>query len=159
MSNPIKKMELSIGGYSKIELLNALAKKKVALNAYATMIFMSEEFEVSERPYYFVVESISVLELGLVAGGTFAEIVDRAESRGLSLCPIEVAPYLRLQYEEPAAQSDYLTIASPAFKAEYMPNRFYLRSYDNHFWLRGYKATVDVVYEPQMKFVFRAQNA
>jgi hypothetical protein len=159
MSNCIKKIELNTGGYSKIELLKALSAKKIALNAYATVIFMSDEFAISEQPYYLTLESVSVNDLGLTAGGTYAEIVNCAESMGLFLCPAEVAPYLRLHYQEPLGHSDFLTIASPAFTAEHMPNGFYLRSYDNHLWLRGYKATEDVVYGPDMEFVFCVPNS
>lgn len=154
MRNSIKNMGLNVGGYSKIELLKALSAKKIALNSYATMIFLSDEFAVSELPFHLSLESVSVFDLGLIAGGTFSEIVDRAKRLGLGLCSAEVAPYLRLEYRESSGNSGFLTIASPVFEDGNMPNGFYLRSYDNHLWLRGYKSTVDVVFEPHMEFVF-----
>lgn len=158
VSKTIRNLKLNVGGHSKIELLQVLSAKKIAFNSYATMIFMSNEFAVSERACQIILESVSVIDLGLLTGGTYREIVERAESQGLSFCSAEVAPYLRIQYKESVEHSGLLTIASLPFKNENMPNGFYLRAYDNHLWLRGYKATEDVVYDPQMEFVFSVLN-
>jgi hypothetical protein len=155
----VENVKVRIGGHSKTELLMLLSKKKVALNAYATMIFMSSEFVISESCYDVFLQSASVESLGLIKGGTFDEIVESAYAKGMSLCPIEVAPYLRLEHQEATKCSGLLTVASKLFSSEYMPNGFYLRAYDGHIWLRGYKATHDVVYEPGMEFVFTLSNA
>lgn len=43
---------------------------------------------------------VTVAELGFKRGATRQDIYKRAEELGLELCPIEVAPQLRLQYKD-----------------------------------------------------------
>ncbi len=69
-------------------------------------------------------------------------------------CGLELALYLRLQHlSQPDAS--LLTIASvPPFPDEMYPRGFYLSSNSAGLWLRGYRATEDVLWAPDSEFVF-----
>jgi hypothetical protein len=51
----------------------------------------------------------TVAELGLPNGGTIKEIYEKAQEVGLELCPAEVGPQLRVQYDRP--ENEWLLIA------------------------------------------------
>ena len=159
---PIRSRTVRIGGASKAQLRLLLDERGIGLNAYATILFDDPAFMTSEQSRQVVVAEISVAELGLTSGATSDEIFRTALEYGLDVCPLELAPHLRLQYPE-QEEGPYLTIASAKTRAdEAYPNGFYLRRHDGKLWLRGYRATADYVWSPASRFVFvvdgRAQN-
>ncbi len=138
----------------KAELLSALLAAGVQFNAYAEVLFDDPLFVTSETSRWVVVTDVTVAELGFDEGATSAEIFDRAQSLGLELCPIELAPHCRLQFLD-QSEGPYLTVASVKTKDdEDYPNGFYLRRYDGVLWLRGYRATSDYVWAPERRFLF-----
>ena len=154
-ATPFRSRKLSVGGMSKNALLRELARRHVSLNDYARALFDDAEFTVSSIARSVRVAIVSLWQLGHSEGATFGDIVRRAVDVGLHLCPLEVAPYLRLSYlDQP--QGGYLTVASPPpGEGSNTPNGLYLRHRDHRLWLRGYTATTDHVYAPDFsEFVF-----
>jgi hypothetical protein len=113
-----------------------------------------------------VVET-SVSALGFPDGATFAPIVERAAAQGLSLCPLELGPHLRLQrvdqeegfVGQPAsrhrAPPGSLTLASaPLADDEETPKGFYLRRIEGVLWLRGYRSWPGHHWSPEDMLVF-----
>lgn len=146
---------LEIGGLDKAELLSSLHAHGIQFNRYASLLFDDPAFTTSESSRWVQVREVTVAELGL-PGATSAEIFARAKSAGLELCPLELAPRLRLQLLD-QAEGPYLTVASRKTRDdETYPNGFYLRRFDGELWLRGYQATSDYIWEPASVFAFLA---
>lgn len=132
---------LEIGGQSKTELLSSLLEHGIRLNRYAHVLFDDPAFTTSQSSRWVLVKEVTVAELGLLVGATSVEIFARARSVGLELCPLELAPRLRLQFLD-QTEGPYLTVASRKTKDDdAYPNGFYLRRVDGELWLRGYQAT------------------
>jgi hypothetical protein len=86
-----------IGGTTKQALLAELQACGVQLNAIARIIFAHQAFATSGVPAVIETMELSVGDLGHTEGATIAEVFGSAAKRGLSLCPLELAPHLRLQ--------------------------------------------------------------
>ena len=150
----INSWNCEFGGLSREALLLQLSKQKINLNAYATLLFLSDGFAVSQVKQRVTVVEISVESLGFSDGAIYQDIVTQAELHGLTLCPIELAPYLRLL---PLNQSDVLDLtvaSSKPFSSEDFLNGFYLRHSEGSDWLRGYRATEDWLWPSNSRFVF-----
>ncbi|MGF1736836.1 hypothetical protein [Photobacterium satsumensis] len=150
----INSWNFEFGGLSREELLLQLSKRKINLNAYATMLFLNNSFVISQVSKRVTVIETSVELLGFSDGAIYQDIITEAELHGLTFCPIELAPYLRLQYlNQPEGIS--LTIASiKPFTSQEHPNGFYLSHSDGSYWLRGYRATDDWLWPSESRFVF-----
>ncbi len=151
--------KISIGGRTKPELLAELSHHDVLLNEYAHNLFADPKFTTAPAPQTVRVQRVSLSDIGLSDGGTFDEIVAAAACRDLQLCPLEVAPNLRLAYlDQPVGP--YLTVASPEPRpGTESPNGFYLRHLDDGLWLRGYEAGPENIYPPDFSdFVFEVHD-
>ena len=150
-----RKWRVPFGALDKEELLALLSEHKIGLNAYAAQLFMSEDFKASLSSQYADVVEVRVQDLGFKTGAVFKDIVEAAVSRSLQLCPLELAPQLRVQYLD-QAEGPLLIIASPKVRADdhKQPNGFYLAHYSGIFWLRGYRATADWLLEPDHAMAF-----
>jgi hypothetical protein len=90
------------GGATKEELLARLERARVELNQSARELFTDERFTTSATRYVLETVEYSVAELGLPRGGTSSNVLERARTKGLSVCPLEVGPHLRLQFTDPS---------------------------------------------------------
>jgi hypothetical protein len=152
---------------SKSELLRALRDRGVRLNAHAEALFEDGRFTTLGSARVVGIAAVSVAELGLVAGATYAQLVARALDAGLTECPLELGPHLRLQFLDQADSTDGLalthgrappgsvTVASlPLDDSDDAPKGFYVRRADGAAWLRGYRASADHVWSPHDVLVF-----
>lgn len=148
---------LTIGGITKENLLDQLAKQGVQFNAYAKILFDDPGFVVSEKIETVNLVNVSSLELGLTKPSYYNDIVVSAKAQGLKLCPLSLGAFLRLEHLD-QAEGPYLHVASakPKLDEEY-PNGFYLRNLENVMWLRGYRASDDWEWPVDSEFVFRTQ--
>ncbi|QVI38782.1 hypothetical protein KGS74_06185 [Lacticaseibacillus casei] len=90
----------------------------------------------------------------------------KAESIGWQLCPLELAVYLRLQWQgqekstnnflhKHEAPQGAVTVASPVIDPDpNHPKGFYLRNIDGQLWLRGYICDDKYVFYPEDRFAF-----
>jgi hypothetical protein len=156
-----------IGGVPKEELLSRLHAGGVQLNEAAQALFADDRFTTSSASSMVEAVEISVASLGLHDGATFARIVERAASEGLSLCPLELGPHLRLQFidqpegslgqpaSEHRAPPASVTVASASLaEDDETPKGFYLRRIEGALWLRGYRSWPGHNWSPQDVFVF-----
>ncbi len=154
-----KKWNVKYGGASKEDLLIDLAKKKINLNAYASLIFLNSGFKTSELPKSCIAVEVTPLDLGINVKATYDEIVNEALLKGFKLCPLELAVALRVHYQE-QPEGPLITVASEVKSwDDTVPNGFYLRKFNNNLWLRGYTCSKDWLWEPESKFVFIESNA
>src|SRR5690349_14971240 len=95
---PTVSKTVTIGGLTKTQLLEQLHAQAVSLNESAHKLFASDQFTTSHTPYSVTTVELTVRDLGFLQGATTAEMYARATTLGLGLCPLELAPHLRLQY-------------------------------------------------------------
>jgi hypothetical protein len=151
--------DIDYGRCSREDLLLKLAKKKIALNADATLLFLSEKFVVSDSGCSAKLVSISLDDLGIKEKVTFRDICAESLTRGLQLCPLEIAPLLRLEYLD-QKEGPMLTVASEvAYAEERFPNGYYLRNFNGNLWLRGYISSEDWLWDQESEFVFVESSA
>jgi hypothetical protein len=156
-----------IGGLTKQALLAELQARGVQLNEMARIIFAYQDFATADVPAVIETMELSVGDLGHTEGATIAEVFDSAAKRALSLCPLELAPHLRLQFmEQPEGYRGHpssehrappgsLTIASqPLATDDGDLMGFYLRRISGVLWLRGYRSPAEHVWSAEDRFVF-----
>ena len=156
-----------VGGASKAELLSRLQDAGVQLNEYARVLFADPRFITTAASSPITIVQVTVANLGLPEGGTFAAISQKAFNLGLSLCPLELGPCLRLHYVDqpegflgqPASRNTAppgsITVASePIAVDEDTPQGFYLRRIDGALWLRGYRSWAGHIWSPEDQLVF-----
>lgn len=143
------------GGVTKEDLLQRLGEQSIRLNDYATSLFADPDFMTSREPAELRVAFVSLTEIGLPNGGRYTEILAQAADTGLEACPLELAPHLRLDYQD-QPEGPYLTVASLELRAgPETPNGFYLRRLNGELWLRGYESGPENIYQPDFsRFAF-----
>ena len=164
--------QVRIGGLSKRELLHSLSKHAIRWNQAAEDLFQDDRFQASTREMEVPIRATSLEELGFPEGATYPRIIARAHEWGLRECPLELGPFLRMQYQEATqrvgaqnsgaeqlsqgkAPIGSLTVASrPLDEKDQTPKGFYLRSLDGERWLRGYWADFEHVWSCDDLFVF-----
>lgn len=163
-------LQMRVGQLSRRELLAALSRSGVRLNASAEVLMNNSVFD-QQRSETFGVVCRSVGQLGFSEGANLSSIFERAKKLGFSLCPSIAAPYLRLIWidQESApdnvmsngcAPSGSITVASaPLDNDDDLPKGFYLRTINGILWLRGYHATDKHVWSPGDCFAFRERNS
>ena len=162
-----------VGGVDRTALRERLRQARVRLNPLAEQLFVDARFVTAATPSTVHVVAVSVCDLGFLRGATFEQLVCAAAQRGLSVCPLELGPHLRLKWldqpevEAPAdvptgtAPPGAVTVASvaPADHAD-VPWGFYLRRIGGEPWLRGYRSWSGHVWPPQDVLAFaRRHNA
>ncbi|MGZ3747537.1 MAG: hypothetical protein ACXVCD_09385 [Pseudobdellovibrionaceae bacterium] len=146
--------EISMGGVTKEQLISQLLEKNIQFNKYAHMLFEHPSFSMKNESENVKLVKVKISELGITKPFFYQEIVNKASSIGLKLCPLYLGAFLRLSYlDQP--EGPYLTIASvKPEEDENYPNGFYIRNFDNALWLRGYRATDDYEWPIDSEFIF-----
>ena len=163
--NPIRRVR--IGGATPTELAQRLAVAKVRFNAAADQLFADDRFKTLHLPKEVECVEVSAQDIGLLAGGTFAQVIEAAETLGLAVCPLELAPYLRLalmDQEEGASgfaptqhrapPGSITVVSAPLSDDDDTPKGFYLRRIEGELWLRGYKSWPGHVWAPEDVLIF-----
>ncbi len=143
---------VQVGGLNRAEILRELETHAVALNAYGDTLFQElrfEDFPTAEQRQAVV---LTAGQLGFQQAAFYAEILARAATLGLAVCPLEAAPYLRLQYLDQPPDGTHITIASAI--RDQTPSGFYLRRHPDQLWLRGYVASADYEWVLEERFIF-----
>lgn len=149
---------IKYGGLHKDELLKELSNASVLLNDYAKTLFSSDQFVVSTDRRNVSIVEIAIRDLGFTNGASLQEIAERAREFGLMACPMDLAPYFRLQYldqkeeyeskKNKAPQGSITVISKLLKRDDDFPKGFYLRRIDGNLWLRGYICSLDWVWNP-----------
>jgi len=163
---PVRRV-IHVGGRSGRELLEDLERAAVEINEFGLMLLTSAAFKASENRYPLVTVELTVRNLGFPQGAMISAICKMAENVGLSLCPVELGPHLRLQYldqpegslgqpsSEHRAPPGSITIASEALEeGDDFPKGFYLRRIKGALWLRGYRSDSEHIWDPEDHLIF-----
>ena len=70
----------------------------ISINKLAKKLFADERFTTSDNVDTMKTIEITVRDLGFFKGATIRQIFKTAQLLGLSLCPVELGPHLRLSY-------------------------------------------------------------
>lgn len=159
---------IEVGGLSKSELIQELHQKDILLNEYGKILINDDQFIPSAQKYLLETVELTVAKLGFVNGAKTTQIFDKAVELGLTLCPLELAPYFRLAFvdqkesgtekfsKQNQAPSGSITIASERLTSDdNFPKGFYVRCINGKLWLRGFIANDLHSWDPEDHFVFR----
>ena len=145
---------ISIGGITKNQLIEQLVEAGIQFNEYAKILFEHRRFSPINKPEKVQLVKVALSVLGMDNPCSFQEVVNRASTLGLRICPLYCAAFLRLEYlDQP--EGPYLTVASakPEIDENY-PNGFYIRNFNKILWLRGYRATDFCEWPMDNEFLF-----
>ncbi|WP_291758649.1 helicase [Lysinibacillus sp. UBA5990] len=158
---------IEVGGLTKWQLIKKLQEHSISMNPYGEKLLSNDKFITSETKYSLKTVELAVRNLGFPDGATMPQLIKQANKLGLELCPLEVGPYLRLEYLDQAegdsgnslqqnqAPSGSITIASEIVSDDdNFPKGFYLRKIDGVLWLRGYLADDLHSWNPDDQFIF-----
>ncbi|GEN82707.1 hypothetical protein SLU01_10190 [Sporosarcina luteola] len=160
---------VEVGGLTKSQLIHKIRKKSILINKLGETLFEDDKFTTSDSKYTLQTVELAVQDLGFLEGGTVSQIFRKANQLGLKLCPLELAPYLRLAYlDQPEgnlnrhrqhkAPYGSITVASQILTEDHdFPKGFYLRRIDGALWLRGYVCDDMHIWEPDDHFIFVKQ--
>lgn len=158
---------VKVGGLTKSQLIQKLHKYSILMNEYGEKLFADDRFMTSAMKYSLQTIELTVEDLGFLEGANTTQIYKRAGELGLELCPLELGPYLRLEYldqlegysvnplQQQQAPSGSITIASEVLTEDpEFPKGFYIRRINGVLWLRGYCADYLHVWNPNDHFIF-----
>jgi hypothetical protein len=164
---PVIIRKVEVGGLTKTQLINKLHENHILINSYGERLLADDKFTPSDKCYMLQTVELTVRDLGFRDGGTINQIFAMANDVGLNLCPVELGPYLRLQYvdqregnsgtefQKNQAPSGSITIASKILcEDDNFPKGFYIRKINGDLWLRGYIADDTHVWNPEDRFIF-----
>lgn len=164
----IEIVETTIGTKSKEELIKELNERetsnnpeeKIYISNYARSMLQKPEFTINSKSEKLNLIKLKVQDLGFPGSATTDEIYKRANELGLELCPPEVGPHLRLNYEKvfsrEQAKGKYFRIAMKQITGlNGDPDGFDVnRSDDGKRWLSTYWAEPDDSWNPENEFIF-----
>ena len=131
----IRKMETTIGGKTKQELIKELKEKKINISDYVKQMMDSKDFITSKKQEQINLIRLTVRDLGFPNSATTQEIYNKAEELGLELCPAETGPNLRLNYlDQPLGDWFWIAMKQIA-DAVGDPYVFYLNRDGDGLWL------------------------
>ena len=147
---------IPIGTFKDVEKL-----KKVILDAgfcigdWADDVLNSSSFILTTKPTKINLVRISVAKLGFKKGAYRKDIYERALELGLKLCPLEVSPYLRLQYkDQPRLESLQIGMKHQKDRKNHMSEFRIVHGADDFLWLVGDHKHPDDFWNENELFVF-----
>lgn len=103
----ISKFEAGLGGETKPEIVSEMERRKksegndkIYVSNGTERMLKNEKFFVSEKKEQAHFVKLRVADLGFPDGATTVEIYQKAEELGLEICPPEIGPRIRLDYEQ-----------------------------------------------------------
>lgn len=164
---PVIPRIVQVGGQTRAELLERLARSGVEINVSGRVLFASDKFITSDVRTQLTTVELSVRSLGFPQGATISDLYASATRLGLRLCPVELGPHFRLQLlDQPEgfvgqpvwqhrAPPGSITIASAVLSDDdAFPKGLYLRRIKGVPWLRGYLCDRKHLWDPDDRFLF-----
>jgi hypothetical protein len=166
-----EKAEVNIGNKTKEDLIKELEERekstnpedKIYIYSGAKSMLQKPEFAVISKPEKRNLIKLKVQDLGFEKNPTTEQIYKRAEELGLELCPPEIGPHLRLNYQEifkrEQAKGEWLRIGMKQITdSNGYPKVFCVyRNDDGERWLVIYWAKPENEWTLESEFVFDPQ--
>jgi len=131
---------------------------RLNIDIYASDIISKPAFTVAPRETVLNLIVVRVAELGFKKGATREQIFARAKEWGLTLCPAEAGPQLRLQYRDQPNNDELFIAMDPIAGSMGYLSLFKLIRENSTFLLSGYSASPACVWSPSARFVFSRRN-
>jgi len=152
---PWRTVKLGIGPKSGKEFEEMEKAGYRRVSDRARQLFLSPAFTVAQQEKEVRLVRVSVAGLGFSYSAKISQIYERARKLGLGLCPAEIGPQLRLQYEQPAGE--WLLVAmEPITDSDGAPNVFRVERISDGFWLHASYADPDSFWSPDSYWLFVA---
>ena len=159
--------ETTIGTKSREELIKELEdreksdnpKDKIYMWDDTRNMITSPDFKVVNKPEKITLIKLKVKDLGLNISPTTDELYSRAKELGLELCPPEIGPHLRLNYQEvfkrEQPKNEYLRIGMKPIIGSGSPGVFIVYHNNGGEWrLSNFWAKQEKVWDLEGEFVF-----
>ncbi|PWB39006.1 MAG: hypothetical protein C3F02_01195 [Parcubacteria group bacterium] len=115
----------------------AIKKAKMDIGSWASDLLNQDAFRVAGQPTEVSIIAPTVAELGFKDGARYADICQRGVEMGYELCPSELGPQLRLQYQN-QPKGEVLWLAMEAIRRSGgLLSTFFVGHGDGGLWLRG----------------------
>ncbi len=115
---------ITIGGKSKEALIAEMESKGFKIGDWARDMMGKKAFTTSPESIELALVRVTVAELGFRKGATTKSIWQRAGKFGLTLCPAEVGPHLRLADADQPQDDWYWVGMEPITDSDGCPNVF-----------------------------------
>ncbi|OGZ17668.1 MAG: hypothetical protein A2Z78_00285 [Candidatus Nealsonbacteria bacterium RBG_13_36_15] len=144
----------TVGLKTAEDFRRALHKDGFEINDRASDILGKFAFTVATEETEVDLAKVTVAELGFKDGAKREQIYERAKELGLELCPAEVGPQLRLQYQDQPNGEWVLIGMKPIVDSDGDPNVFYMERIDSKLWLSSYWGSSDSFWHADRQWVF-----
>jgi hypothetical protein len=133
---------------------SAIKQAKMKIGDWGNDILGNPAFTVSETEMNVDLVNVSVADLGFKDGAYRRDIIAKALSLGLELCPAEVGPALRLQYAD-QPKGEWLVIGmEPITASDGNLGVFDVGHGYGERWLNGHNGNSDNFWDAVGRFVF-----
>ena len=151
-----KTIKLGTGLKTADDFREVLKDNGFKVSGWANDILGKSAFTVATEGIEVDLVKVTVVELGFKKGAQRRnQIYERARDLGLELCPPEVGPQLRLQYQDQPNGEWILVAMEPIVDSVGDPGLFHVERYDSELWLCscgwGYP---DYFWDPGDQWVF-----
>ena len=124
------------------------------LSDWASDILGKSAFTVATEETEVDLVMVTVGELGFKKGARRDQIYDRAKQLALELCPAEVGPQLRLQYQDQPNGEWILVAMEPILDSDGDPDVFRVGRRDSGLWLNSCWGSPDNFWDAVRRWVF-----
>ena len=149
-----KIIKLGTGLKTAEEFRRVLRDGEFRLSDWASDILGKPAFKAADEETEVDLVKVTVAELGFKKGARRNQIYERARDLGLELCPPEVGPQLRLQYQDQPNGEWILVAMEPIVASNGGPRLFYVGRDDSGLWLHSIWSHPDSVWLPDVQCVF-----
>jgi len=149
-----KTIKLGTGLKTAEEFRRVLRDGEFRLSDWASDILGKPAFKAADEETEVDLVKVTVAELGFKKGARRNQIYERAKELGLGLCPPEVGPQLRLQYQDQPNGEWILVAMEPIIDSGGGPRLFRVGRDDSGLWLSSRWGDPDDFWYPGHQWVF-----
>ena len=132
-----KTIKLGTGLKTADDFCKTLKDNGFNISGWANDILRKPAFTVAAEETEVELVKVTVAELGFKRGARHEQTYERAKEFGLELCPPEVGPQLRLQYQDQPNGERILVAMEPIIVSDGDPDVFSVERYVSGLWLDG----------------------
>lgn len=133
---------------------NAIKDGGMLISDWANDIIGKPAFNMATEKGEVDLVVVSVVELGFKEGAKIKDIYAAAKKRGLELCPNEVGPQLRLQYQDQPKDEWLIIGMKPITDSGGVLRVFEVGCLDGGLWISATSGSPDNVRDGTRRFVF-----
>ena len=152
--NVWKTINLGTGLKTADDFRKALKGRGFNIGNWANDILGKPAFTAATEATEIDLVKVTVAELGFKKGARHDQIYERAKELGLELCPSEVGPQLRLQYQDQPNGEWLLIGMEPVADSDGDLNVFGVRRHDSGRWLDGHWGGPGHVWDAGYRWLF-----